>query len=361
MNSYKTYLVMLLVSGLGSWLLTPLSIRLAHRWGALDVPSPRKIHPHTTPRLGGIAVFTGFALPWGGLYLVHNRVSGTFQNYETLFFSLLLGALIMLLLGIYDDIRGANATQKFLIQGFVAVGLWLAGYRIDSLGSLFGQDLHLPAPASLALSMLWMVGVTNAINLLDGIDGLVAGVTAVIALALATINARSGNILLSLLTVCLAGACLGFMPYNYSPARVFLGDSGSLTIGILLAGIGIVSLFPGNRDTSTSPIIAVPIILFSLPLFDTLRVIIKRLATGASVFQADRNHVHHRLLELGLSHRQTAWLLYAVAAVTGLFSVVLTAQATGRQIHLSALFALVAATGYFILRFLRRVPPIQKF
>lgn len=356
MNSYKTYLVMLAISGLGSWLLTPLAIRLAHAWGALDIPTSRKIHAHPMPRLGGIAVFCGFILPWGGLYLLHNPVSGVFQNYERLFLALVLGAATMLLLGIYDDIKGANAAKKFLVQAGAALALWFAGFRIESLSNPWGDPIQLAGPISLGISVLWMVGVTNAINLLDGIDGLVAGVTAVIAICLAMINAIGGNIILTLLTLCLAGACLGFLPHNYSPARIFLGDSGSLTIGIVLACIGIISFFPSNGSGGVSPIISVPLILFGLPIFDTFRVMLKRAFTGASLFQADRNHVHHKLLELGLTHKQAAWALYLVAAVAGVVAVVLSTLPAGRQFLFSSLFCILAGITYFVWRFLQRAP-----
>jgi UDP-GlcNAc:undecaprenyl-phosphate GlcNAc-1-phosphate transferase len=346
---YKTYLVMLFASALGSFLLTPLARRLAFRWGAVDQPSPRKIHTKPMPRLGGLAVFLGFCLPWGGLYLLHNQVSITFQNYEKLFAALILGAFSMLLLGIYDDIKGANASKKFFVQIATAIALWFAGYKIEALSNPFGDPIHL-GWFSLPISVLWIVGVTNAINLLDGIDGLVAGVTACIALSLAIINGLAGNILLSLLTLCLAGACLGFLPYNHSPARIFLGDSGSLTVGIVLGGIGIISLF-AESTRGASPFISVPLILFGLPLFDTARVMLKRLASGVSMFKADKNHVHHRLLQLGLNQRQAAWTLYGVAATTGTVSVFLSLLPHGRQLLISALFALLAAGVYLIWRF----------
>ncbi|MSU36126.1 MAG: undecaprenyl/decaprenyl-phosphate alpha-N-acetylglucosaminyl 1-phosphate transferase [Pedosphaera sp.] len=350
MSSYKTYLMMLLLSAVGSYLLTPLAIRLAYAWGAVDLPSARKIHTQPMPRLGGIAVFFGFCLPWAGLYLLHNPVSKVFQNYEILFFSLLLGATLMLCLGIYDDIWGANAVQKFLFQIAIACLLWSFGFRISQFSIPFGPPLVLHPILSLGVTVLWIVGVTNAINLLDGIDGLVSGVTAVIALSLAMINIFSNQILLGLLTLALTGACLGFLPYNYSPARIFLGDSGSLTIGLVLACIGVLSLF-NDYGGGASPFISVPLILFGLPLFDTARVMVTRMLTGVPIFQADKNHVHHQLLGLGLTQKQAAWTLYGVAVLTGSISVLLTTLESGGQLLLSVLFAILSIVTYFIWKF----------
>ncbi len=339
--SYKTYLAMLVISGLGSWSLTPLAIRLAWRWGAVDQPGGRKVHLHARPRLGGMAVFLGFFLPWIGLYFIHNPVSEKFRDFETLFAGLVLGATAMLLLGIYDDIKGANALTKFSVQITVSVALFFFGYSIDEVQNPWGGLIAIPPWLSLPITVLWLVGVTNAINLLDGIDGLVSGVTAVLATSLAVINVLSNEIVPALLTLCLAGACLGFLLWNHAPARIFLGDSGSLTIGMVLACISIITLFDAGARRA-SPLLSVPFILFSLPVFDTFRVMASRIFKGVSPFQADKNHVHHHLLALGMNHRQAAWTLYVVAAGTGAFAVALSRMPMDRQLTLSVFFASVA-------------------
>jgi len=352
MSEYKTYLVMLLVAAAGSYFFTPLAMLLAARWGAVDLPNPRKIHKTPMPRLGGVAVFLGFCLPWAGMYLVHNFVTNYFREYEKLFAAMIAGASAMLGLGIYDDCRGADATKKFIIQSAVAVLLYFAGFRIEEVTNPWdGPDLKLGWFA-LPVTVLWIVGVTNSINLLDGIDGLVAGVTVLIALSLAVINALAGNVLVALLTLSLAGACLGFLPRNHFPAKIFLGDSGSLTIGIVLACIGIISLFRNGTTTgAANPVISVPLILFGLPLFDTGRVMVMRLVRGVSMFQADKSHVHHRLLALGLSQKHAAWVLYFVAAGLGAASILLTRLDPGHQLQVSVLFALLAVGAYIFWRF----------
>ncbi len=350
--SYKTYLAMLSVSAFGAFWLTPFAAWLARRYGAMDLPDKRKVHSRPTPRMGGVAVYLGFLLPWAGLYLLHNPITEEFKNYEKLFFTLILGATAMLSLGVYDDIKGADATKKFLAQSTIAIGLWIGGYRIETFQNPLGGLIHL-GWFGLPVTLIWIVGVTNAINLLDGIDGLVSGVTVCMAIALAVINALTGNVVVALLTVSLAGACLGFLPHNHSPAWIFLGDSGSLTIGGVLACVGIISLFRDNGQAA-SPLVSVPLILFGLPLFDTLRVMFKRWRRGASVFHADTSHVHPHLLSFGPKHRQASWLLYGVALVTGTSAVLLTTVGIGLQLQLSVLFALLGAGVAMLLKFWTR-------
>jgi UDP-GlcNAc:undecaprenyl-phosphate/decaprenyl-phosphate GlcNAc-1-phosphate transferase len=335
--TYKTYIAVLLISATGAFLLTPLVRRLSVHWGALDHPDDRKVHAEPMPRLGGLAVFGGFCLPWGFFYLLDNRVTATFQNYEKLCAALMLAATIMLVLGLVDDFKGLRAAPKFLVQTTTAIGLYFGGFQIDVLSNPFGPSLQLGVLA-LPVSVLWIVGVTNAINLLDGIDGLATGVTACIALALAVINVVAGNILVALLTLCLAGACVGFLPYNFAPARIFLGDSGSLVLGLVLACIGIISLF----KAATLTFVAVPLVLFGLPLMDTTSVFLGRLWRGAPLFQGDKTHVHHRLLDLGLNHRQAALFLYAITLLLGVAAVTLTVQQSPRTLALGGvLFGLL--------------------
>ena len=351
-SHYRTYLVMLVVSAAGSYFFTPLAKALAARWGAVDLPNARKIHKTPMPRLGGVAVFLGFCLPWAGMYLVDNIVTSYFREYEKLFAALVAGSTAMLGLGIYDDCRGADASKKFVIQSAVAVLLYLAGFRIQEVTNPFGGgDIRL-GWLGLPITVLWIVGVTNSINLLDGIDGLVSGVTFLIAMSLAVINALHGNVLLALLTVCLAGACIGFLPHNHFPARIFLGDSGSLTIGMVLACVGVISLFQSGTTTGkASPVISVPLILFGLPLFDTARVMVMRAARGVSMFTPDKNHVHHRLLALGLSQKHAAWVLYFVTAGLCAVGVLISRLDTSHQLQLSLVFALVAVAAFFVWRF----------
>jgi UDP-GlcNAc:undecaprenyl-phosphate GlcNAc-1-phosphate transferase len=318
----RTYFAVLILSALATFALTPVARWLALYLGAIDLPSERKIHRGAMPRLGGLAVVGGFCFPWVAFYVVNNRVTRTFQDYETLFTVLLVGASAMLVLGIYDDLRGVKASTKFVVQLVIALFLYYGGYRITALTNPFGQSLQLSPLLALPVSVLWIVGITNALNLLDGIDGLAAGVTACISLSLALIDILSGNVIVALLTLCLAGACLGFLPFNFSPARIFLGDSGSLFIGVVLACIGMMSFF----KAATATFIIVPLFVFGLPLYDTMTVMLGRARRGQPIFQADKSHVHHRLLALGLNHRQAAYFLYTIKVLLGAGAVLFSLQ-----------------------------------
>lgn len=319
----RTYFTILMAAALASFLLTPIVRRVAFSAGAVDIPDQRKVHQGIMPRMGGLGVFLAFFVPWLMLVFWNNPVTSSLEDPETRsrFATLAVSCCFILAIGIYDDIVDAKAVVKLLFQVFVAVMLYFGGFRIDVLSNPFGEPFVL-GWMSLPISILWVVGITNAINLLDGIDGLVSGVTACIALALALINILSGNPPVAILALGLAGACLGFLPYNFSPARIFLGDSGSLFIGLVLSCIGMMSLF----KAATASFILVPLILFGLPIFDTTSVMITRARQGYSIFRPDKSHVHHRLLRLGLNHGQAAYFLYIVAATLGLVAVLLSRQ-----------------------------------
>lgn len=228
----KTYFATLILSALVTFLVTPFVRRMAFRYGAVDEPNERKVHRGIIPRLGGIGIFIGILAPLPFFFIFQlNQISDELTNNPQLLLSLLLGATIILILGIYDDFKDAKPMVKLAFQAFVALILFFGGFQIDSLSIPGGREIPLPFPIKLVLTLLWIVGITNAINLLDGIDGLVTGVTGFISLALAIINVVVANdTFIGVLTLALAGACIGFLPYNFSPARIFLGDSGSLLI-----------------------------------------------------------------------------------------------------------------------------------
>lgn len=319
----RTYFTMLLMAMVVSFVMTPIASRLAHLVGALDRPDSRKIHRRPTPRLGGIAVIAGFCAPWFALYFVDNRVARIFLQHEGLIFALLVCGLVMFAVGVVDDITGLTAGRKLVLQILVATAMYVGGFRITELSSPWGHTWHLGWLA-LPVTVVWIVGLTNATNLLDGMDGLVAGVATVMALALAMINILGGNSVVALLTFSLAGATLGFLPYNFSPARIFLGDSGSLFLGLVMAGISTLSFF----KAATATLVFVPLLLFALPLFDTTQVVIGRLRRGHHPFSPDKTHVHHRLLELGLNQKEAAFFLYVICIFLGISAIILSWRLT---------------------------------
>lgn len=319
----RTYFSMLLLGMVVSFAMTPIAARLAFLIGAVDRPDPRKIHSKPTARLGGLAVVTGFCAPWVALYFLDNRVAQIFVQYETLIFSLLVCGLVMFCVGAIDDIANLSAGIKLVFQILVAIGLYFSGFRISELTSPAGANWELGWLA-LPVTVFWIVGITNATNLLDGMDGLVAGIAAVLALSLAMINIMGGNTVVALLTFCLAGAALGFLPYNFSPARIFLGDSGSLFLGMIMASISTLSFF----KAATATLVLIPLVLFALPLFDTTQVVIGRLRRGTHPFTPDKTHVHHKLLNLGLNQKEAAFFLYVICLFLGVAAIILSWRLT---------------------------------
>lgn len=314
----RTYFTMLLLAMVVSFVMTPLASRLAFLVGAVDRPDPRKIHREPTARLGGFAVVAGFCAPILALYFLDNRVAQVFQANESLILALIFCGLTMFAVGVVDDIFGISAGKKLIFQVIVALGMYWGGFRINELSTSSGQVWEL-GWLGIPITVIWIVGLTNATNLLDGMDGLVAGVAAVLAVSLAMINIQGGNSVVALLTFCLAGSALGFLPYNYFPARIFLGDCGSLFLGLVMAGISTISAF----KSQTVILVLVPLLLFGVPLFDTTQVVIGRLRRRQHPFSPDKTHIHHRLLRLGLNQKEAAFFLYIISIFLGIAAVIL--------------------------------------
>lgn len=305
--------------------LTPLVRRLALRLGAVDRPDARKVHRGPVPRLGGVAVAAGV-----GLTLA---LTASFDRFYAPFFQLdlarwgglWLGVLPVLAAGVWDDLRSLPAAPKFLLQGMGAgVAIW-SGFLIDQIGLGPEYALELGVLAYL-VTLLWIVGVTNAFNLIDGLDGLAGGMALIAAAALAGITFLNGDVQTALFLIILCGALLGFLPYNFHPARIFLGDSGSLVLGFVLSLIAIRSAQKG----ATVVAVLIPLLVLGIPLFDTLVAIARRFLRAvegslreggsfrdrlAGVFQADRGHLHHVLLRKGFSHRGAVLLLYGLGVL----------------------------------------------
>jgi len=281
--------------------------------GAMDhALSARKVHGRAVPRLGGIAIALAFYAPLLALFFVSSEVGRLLWEARLQTVALLLGSLAIAALGVYDDLNGSRARTKFSVQ-FVIAGLtYWAGYRIDVIVNPFGPGLQL-GWLGLPFTMLWIAGVTNAMNLIDGLDGLAGGVALIgvgTTFAIAGIN---HDPVMLLFTAALAGALLGFLIYNFNPATIFMGDSGSMFLGYVLATTAIRS----NQKSSTAVALAVPIMALGIPIADTLLAMGRRALRGAPLFSADRGHIHHRLMDLGLSHRQAVLIIYGGAIVLG--------------------------------------------
>jgi UDP-GlcNAc:undecaprenyl-phosphate GlcNAc-1-phosphate transferase len=327
--------------------ITPVVRSVAVRAGALDQAlSSRKIHGRPIPRFGGIAVVAASFAPLVGLFFLDTGVGRLFWDDPVRAAALLAGSAAMLGLGIYDDLRGSGARTKLTVQVAVALGMWWAGYRVDHLANPFGAPIALGL-LSLPFTVFWIVGVTNAVNLIDGLDGLASGVTLAAMSAIFWLAWHSNAYLMALFMAALGGSLLGFLRYNFNPASIFLGDSGSLFLGFFLAT---TALATSHKSPATVALL-VPIVALGLPIGDTLLAMTRRAARGQSIFSADRSHVHHRLLDMGLSHRATVIVLYALCVILAGVAVGLShADAVQTLAFGGALtglaVTLLAATGY---------------
>jgi UDP-GlcNAc:undecaprenyl-phosphate GlcNAc-1-phosphate transferase len=330
-------------------ILTPLVRRLAHRIGALDQAlSSRKIHGRPIPRLGGVAIVLAFYAPLVGLLLFHSGVSELFLAEKQKVIGLFVGGIAIALLGVYDDLRGAGAGRKFAVQFAVAGLMYALGYRIDILANPFGAELQLRW-ASLPFTLFWIVGVINAMNLIDGLDGLAGGVGLVAVLTTFLISLQRGHPLMVLFSGALAGAILGFLFYNFNPATIFMGDTGSLFLGFVLA----TSSIQTNQKSSTAVAVLIPCIALGLPIIDTLLAMGRRAIRGRPIFQADKEHIHHRLLALGLSHRQAVLILYGFCVLLGAVAFVLTFTNSIESAFLLLALGLIAFLALRTLGFMR--------
>lgn len=309
----------LLLSLLLSLLLTPIAGRVALWLKALDPFSARKLlRPSQVPRLGGVAIAITFYLTVALLWSSGSVVARATLQQGTPVLPILLGGVPMLLLGIVDDLRGLRALPKLLVEIVVALFLYGQGLRVLGTSGPTGP-IELSQLLSALVTVAWIVGVVNAVNLIDGLDGLASGV-AVIALGTTTVAALlRGDLLLAFVAGSLAGATLGFLRYNFNPASIFMGDSGSLFLGYLLATMSIWSV----RKSATAVLVVFPVVALGLPLLDTGLTISRRFLAGRPVMQADRDHVHHRLLLMGLPVRRAVLWLYAACLVFGVLSLLM--------------------------------------
>jgi UDP-GlcNAc:undecaprenyl-phosphate/decaprenyl-phosphate GlcNAc-1-phosphate transferase len=346
---HKTYLVCGLLGFLTTFLVTPLVTRMALALGAVDRPAHRKVHARPTPLLGGLAIFLGMWLPLLFLVFYSNEVTNRLakEGWHRLFLICMAG-LSMLVLGIWDDTTGLNARWKFSFQIPLAAALVLAGVQFNEIGLPYLGSVDL-GPWGPVLVVVWIVGITNALNLIDGIDGLATGVAFLVAATNASLAVLNGNPLLAVVMCSMAGACLGFLRYNFAPARIFLGDAGSLFLGITLA----VTAIMANSKRTVATSMLVPVLVLGYPALDTLLAMFGRFLHGKSMFTGDRSHIHHRLVARGLGHAKSALVLYLVCA---LFCVVGVATAIGNTFLVGvglATIALVFSAGVWALGYLK--------
>lgn len=321
-----------LVAGVLSYLFTPYVKKFAQKVGAIDVPKDnRRMHKEPIPRLGGLGIFMAFLCS----VLIFGRL-------DMQMLCVLFGALLIVVLGIFDDIMALGAKLKFVVQIVAAaIPVCIGGLRIDMFTNLnpFSDSpyFHLGMLA-IPVTIIWIVGITNAVNLIDGLDGLAVGVSSIAAITMLAVALLTGEMGIAITMGALAGACVGFMPYNLNPAKIFMGDTGSTFLGYMLATASIMGLFKFYAVIS----FAVPFLILGLPIFDTANAIIRRVAAGRSPMSPDRGHVHHKLIDMGFNQKQAVAILYAISGTLGLTAVVLTSSGEVKAIFL--LLAVIVAT-----------------
>ncbi len=296
-----------------AFIATPVVKSLAEKVGAVDVPKDnRRMHNHPIPRMGGLAIFLGFLLST----LIFVPLSNAMQG-------MLLGSVIIVILGIFDDIYALPALPKLVVQIAAALAAVLHGNVIQVISNpnIFSDNPYWVLGAwAVPVSVIWIVAITNAVNLIDGLDGLAVGVATISSLTMLVIAMLVSDSLVALMMAALAGSCIGFLPYNHNPAKIFMGDTGSTFLGFVLATVSIQGLFKFYTIIS----FAVPFLMLGLPLFDTCFAILRRLSKGQNPMAPDRSHVHHRLIDMGFSQKQAVAILYVISAILGLSAVVLT-------------------------------------
>lgn len=283
--------------------LTPVVAELARRMGALDAPSARKIHSEPTPRLGGIAIYFGVIIP----SLLFLSPEGTMRG-------ILVGASLITLVGVLDDVRGTKPFLKLGLQVVVAGILVLYGVRLETV-TLPGVGILVLGWVAVPFSLIWVVAIMNIVNFIDGMDGLAAGVCAISSVTFAIIAISLGRIDIGVLAAITAGATTGFLYHNFHPASIFMGDSGSMLLGFLLAAISLQGFLKGVAAVA----LVIPLLVLGIPIFDTGFAILRRIKNRQPIYVADRGHLHHRFANLGYSQRQTVVILYSWS---GLMSVV---------------------------------------
>jgi UDP-GlcNAc:undecaprenyl-phosphate GlcNAc-1-phosphate transferase len=336
----KSFVAAFLAATFVAAAITPLVRRVAFRIGAVDKPGDRHVHQHTTPRLGGVAVFIAFLAPLVALFFVDTGVAVAVKASRTLAVGVLVGGFSMCGLGLVDDIKGLRAIYKLVAQIGAAVFAFSCGFRIELINLPFIGPVEMGIFA-LPVTTLWIVGVVNAVNLIDGLDGLAAGVVFFAALTNFVVAYVSDAVFVAALMSCVLGALMGFLFYNFNPARIFMGDSGSYFLGYVLAT---TSLLGTSQKASTTVSLLVPIIALGLPIFDTIFAMVRRFLERRPIFSPDKGHLHHRLIEMGFTHRRAVMVLYGVSV---LFAMSAIGVSLGRnwQVGIAILGASVVVIG----------------
>ena len=339
-----------------SFMATPYTIKIANKIGAIDIPKDkRRMHTKKMPKFGGPAVILGFIVSMIYLIIIMS-IEGSLnlfseQEYGQKLLGILLGIGVITITGIIDDIKTLKPWQELLGQVIAAIVVVAFGTQIEHLNIPFLYRIGLSEVFSTILTVLWIVGVTNAINLIDGLDGLSSGISLISCVSLLIIFILNDSpMIATVIVTAMSGALVGFLPFNFSPAKTFIGDAGSNFLGFMLAVVSIL----GVAKTYTMAVIVLPVIVLGLPIFDVLFAIIRRIAKGKSikaVFKPDKGHLHHKLVEKGFSQKQAVLILYGLSASLGMFAIILFDSGIWKA--LSFLLMIIAAVGIGYRNFIK--------
>lgn len=328
-----SYILPLLVSFLVALGLTPWVRSRAMHWGAVDHPDKRKVHRRVMPRLGGLVVYLAFV-----------PVALVSSSFKMPVVGLAVGATIILMLGIADDIWGVSPRLKLAGQTLAALSVIPFGISVDFVTSPFNNEMLYLGLLSIPITVFWLVAVTNAVNLIDGLDGLAGGVSCIAAMTMAVVALTQfhifgdpGQLEIMMLALVLAASVLGFLKYNFHPASIFLGDTGSMLLGFSL---GVISVL-GLTKSATAISVIIPVVVMGIPLLDTIFAIVRRFHENRPIFQPDREHLHHQLLDRGFSHRQAVLMIYGVSILMGTSAVVMNVLTTNQAMLLLVILATV--------------------
>ena len=328
--------IAVIFAALMAFVTTPIVRVIAFRIGAVDDPrrDDRRMHKVPTPRLGGLAIFFSFVISVSLFYGVSNFT-----------LSMIAGAFLLIIVGIIDDVRPVKSVLKLLVQ-IAAAGLvvWQGGVLIERV-NIFGGYIQFGYFA-VPLTIIWIVGLTNAINLIDGLDGLSCGISTISALSLLIVTILLGEFQIALLIAIIAGACVGFLPFNMNPAKIFIGDTGATFLGFVLAIVSIQGVFKVHAVVT----FIIPFLILGVPIFDTAFAMIRRILTGRHPFSADRGHLHHRLVDMGFNKKQTVRILYAVSALLGVSSIMLVTQKVVYAVVIIAVSLAISVATWIIFR-----------
>lgn len=351
----RPYIITFAVAVASSLALTPLVEAVAHRIGAVDVPDERKVHTQAVARIGGVALYVGFILSVAARIVV-DRVGH--PEYPLLpvdlpLLGIALGATVVFAVGLADDLRDLRPGVKFAGQSLAAVILVASGVQIEFVGNPIGGGLvYLDWWWAIPLTLFWVLGFTNTVNFMDGLDGLAAGVSAIAAVTFFVFAYDTGQTAAGILSALVAGLCVGFLWHNFHPAKIFMGDSGALFLGFVLSAIAM----QGVMKSIAAIAFLVPIVIMGVPILDTAWAILRRWRKGQKITTADAGHIHHRLLHRGFSHRQTVLLIWAWTALLSAGG--LSLRFAPNTVKL-AVFAVLMALSFAMARLLGLFEPYQ--